>query len=375
MDNRITSQEPEAFDCSYGTSTPKKTKNSYTGWIVAACLFMMAACTVHIAATFLGLRPAQAVTAPDAQQADPALAARIPPSGGEENGSMPTFMLTDRGSLSQDAGDTRAALSPALVQISVDDPDSSAAYTGVIFTESGYLLTACGSLQEASSITCRTDAGSAFAACYLGADAQTGLTLLKLCADGLTPAVFASAQSAAAGDPVLSVSASGDWVEGTLRAVGAGSLECSAAAVQNGLGAPLVDSSGAVIGLVTSLPEAEQGATCIAADAIGGAIDRILADNPAALLFLGLDVGEIPALLVGYYGYPGTLWIRSVADARLAEAGISTCDIILAADGAELSTWAEFNRALAAHRPGEQMELTLYRDGDTFTVSIPVCSR
>ena len=383
MDNRKESREREAVDCSYGTSTPKKVKNSHTGWIVTACLFVIAACTVHIGSLLLGLLPAQREaggqkpTQLTETESGERAETRIIASGsdcGEYSAPVLTFRSPD-GAV-QDAADTRATLSPALVRLTVEASDSSADYTGVIITESGYLLSACGDLREASAVVCRDSSGNELSAGCLGTDEATGLTLLKLNADGLTEAVFASVADASAGDAVLAVSAGGEWSEGTLTSVSAASLQSSTAALPGGRGAPLVSANGAVIGLITALPEDGQGsAMVVSSDAIGAAIDRILAQNPAAQLWLGFDVGEIPAMLVSYYGFPGTLWIRSIADPQLKEAGLSDCDIVLAADGVPICTWEEFNQALAAHSPGEQMELTIYRDGVRYSASVPVRCR
>ena len=47
----------------------------------------------------------------------------------------------------------------------------------------------------------------------------------------------------------------------------------------------------------------------------------------------------------------------------------------LYADGESISSWADFNNALAQHLPGECIELTLYRDGKIIKAILPVCGR
>lgn len=380
MNDSKSSHEYEAADCSYGTSAPKKTKNSHTGWIVAACLFVIAASSLHIGTTLLGLRLGHDArrTAWNDTQTEPSDAAAtddsvmVVPVYGIDPCSTPALALSTGERAGMSAAECRAQLSPSLVQLTVLFSDRSVDCTGVLFTSDGYLLAGCGDLREAIEIGVRTDDGGSCRATWIGTDPETGLALLKLLIRNhdFQPAVFVSTEEAAVGDRVLTVDANGNWAEGKLSAVGDAEIKSSSALTQNG--AALVDGSGAVIGIsLAESADGQIGTDAVSSDALPAVVERILAANPAAQLWLDGDVAEIPALFIQYYRYPGTLWFRDT----YISSGPQSHDIILAADGKPVATWEEMNSAVAAHSPGETMELTVYRDGKTFTVLLPVQGR
>ena len=50
-------------------------------------------------------------------------------------------------------------------------------------------------------------------------------------------------------------------------------------------------------------------------------------------------------------------------------------DVITAVDGVDVSVYAELEQAISAHKPGEHVELTIFRSGKWYKISLPVLTR
>ncbi len=369
----VTEEQSGTSASFYGTSTPKKPKDEHIGFLVTVCLLVILFCTLGTLGS-----PAQ----PKQQKEN--LSTDGDDSGAEEvepirsllvddaDCAAPVLQLTQTENAERSEEALKGLLSDSTVCVEVDFYERSIHCTGVIFTGNGYVLAGCGDLREACSVVCLLPDGTTQPAAYLGFDAQTGLGLLKLSRDDCRPCSFARPKSTGT-EQVYTL----DWPNGS-----GGASEMLSGTLQSGktvrmeasCGAPLMRSDGCVIGILTDPGEQGSG-TVVSGDALPKLLERILSGNPAAQLWLGFDVGGIPTLLTGYYDYPGTLWIRSVIDSRLQEAGLYTYDILLTVDGESISTWEDYNEALSRHSPGDEIRLTIYRDGEILPVDMVVRGR
>ena len=380
MEKRKSSQEAEVAEqpCAsasfYGTSTPKKPKNDHVGLIVTACLLIIGISTMSSLGVFQAQRSAEtespvseAASGDDVFQADLEIRAA---GTDREASALPVLTLQQPGTALDEAA-RRDAVSPSAVQVSADFYERSERSAGVLFTQDGYLLAGCGDLRQAYTITCTRSDGSALPAAFVGFDEQTGLALLKLCGEDFPAARFSSTSGSAADALLWAEDGEALWPV-SLHAGAGGTWTVDAGSTALDPGAPLIASDGSVAGLIVS----QDGQTrAVPASALPEVLTQILSQNAAAGLWLGFDAAEVPPMLAGYYDYPGTLWVRGIFDERLADAGLYAYDILLTADGESISSWADFNNALAQHLPGECIELTLYRDGKIIKAILPVCGR
>lgn len=89
---------------------------------------------------------------------------------------------------------------------------------------------------------------------------------------------------------------------------------------------------------------------------------------------LGFEIAAIPAFYLQYYDFPAALWISRI-DAQTAElTGLCSCDVLLEADGIPLQSCRDLEQALAAHAPGESVELLIYRAGETLRLTVELVS-
>ena len=393
--------EPKAPEQFYGTSIPQKTKHSHIGLIVFLSLTVILVSVAHMLVLLLGIRivrsgdgwkltvgadaSGQSADAPRAlRDADPKTLANGPVSG-----DGPTVRLVPADGAELSAAQCYAKVCDTVVSLRAEFFDGTQSFTGVIVSSGGYVLSSCNDLSEAFSVECGLSDGTEAAISWLGTDERTGLTLLKLEGEALPVAAFGTASEARPGDAVISIGNPSDGYlrnvlcEGVLTAVGSdpGSglrlLRSSAVFESGGCGSPLVDAHGLVIGLTSTLGQASADGTVFAvpADELQAAIDRILAENPAAEQWLGFDVGQIPYYVSAYYGFPGTLWIRDIADAALQSSGLCSYDVLVRVDGEQVGSLEDFQRLLSEHKTGEGIELIIYRGGSYYRIELPILGR
>lgn len=387
----------------YGTSAPQQAKNSHTGLIVCLCLLVILLCSLQLLVLFKGVHfvrkdgvlrlevgKTEEQTASEQEQQTIRTKTELPPDG-ERCCDTPSLVLRDGDAAELTEAERYAGVNPAVVCVLDEQAGYSVCQTGVILSENGYVLCCCEKPQQALTLRCILADGTECPAAYLGSDAETGLSLLRLRAEDLPTLRFGSAERVAVGQEVLSIGNPNGTLlrnamqSGVVTAVGRQTqlddteltlLQTSAEFSSGELGCPIVDGRGLVIGITTSIPGLwTEGTIAVASDDLQAAVDRILAENCAARLELGVDVGEIPSLLVSYYGFPGTLWIRNVTDPEIEAAGLFAYDVIVRAGGETVNSWEEFNAAVAAAGPGEPLELVIYRAGQYYRAWLAVAQR
>ncbi|MEJ5368526.1 MAG: trypsin-like peptidase domain-containing protein [Bryobacteraceae bacterium] len=170
-----------------------------------------------------------------------------------------------------------------------------------------------------------------------------------------------------------------------------GMIQTDAAINPGNSGGPLLDSSGAVIGINTAIygPGANIGiGFAMPINRAKTMIEDYQANRRYGRPRLGVDVIYVRGDLAEELGLPaeGGLLIQSVAPGSAAEAaglrgarrsviianyqiGIGG-DLIMAVDGKPVDRLDALTRAMARKRPGDKLELTLFRNGKRVNVTV-----
>ena len=91
---------------------------------------------------------------------------------------------------------------------------------------------------------------------------------------------------------------------------------------------------------------------------------------------LGITVVEVGSSEANYYGIPAGLRIMSInEDSDVGRQGAEVGDIITSIDGWAITSRADCSDILAQHKPGDTVEISLYRAsrtgrGQTFTITV-----
>lgn len=91
---------------------------------------------------------------------------------------------------------------------------------------------------------------------------------------------------------------------------------------------------------------------------------------------IGVTIGPISESIADYYDIPQGLYVSDVLEGSDAEAqGIEKGDIIIKVNGLDASQNSDITTAKAALQIGDTIDFTVWRDGDTFDVSVKLIDR
>jgi S1-C subfamily serine protease len=259
--------------------------------------------------------------------------------------------------------------------------EGEAAGSGFVLSSDGYVVTNNHVIEGADEITVTLDDGTAETAELVAADPRSDLAVLKIDRTDLVALALGDSDATQVGDPVVAIgnaldlgaepTVTGGLVSAKDRTITEPNgqvlvdlIQTDAAISPGNSGGPLLDMNGRVIGINTAV--AGQGQN------IGFAI----AINRAQVLIDQLRDGAVPRhALLGVTTQPtgprseGAV-VVSIASGSAAEAaGIREGDVITALDGEPISDPSDLAATIAGHLPGDEVTVTIERDGDEQQVS------
>ena len=289
-----------------------------------------------------------------------------------------------------------AKVCPSVVTVVASTDKYSSIGTGIIMSKDGYILTNAHVISGGKTCWIALDNGMTYEVQLVGYDKDEDLAVLKAAdAENLPVAEFGDSELAQVGDTVyaignpLGVELRGTLTNGIISAINRDikvggktmSVIQTNAALNNGnSGGPLINQYGQVIGINT-LKMGNRGlSTEATVEGLGFALPV------SAISFVANDI----IVSGSFSGYPtiGFTVFTDVSDdgeARVQvlevsegfgaeKAGIKPGDIVLAADGHDLSVTADLLAVRRSHVIGDEITLTIDRDGEIFDVSVTLMS-
>lgn len=259
--------------------------------------------------------------------------------------------------------------------------------SGVVLTEDGYLITNAHVVAGARVVTIMLHNNRRLPASLVGFDAVEDLAVLKVEAEGLTPAQFGDSNTLRIGEPVAALGDSlgyrATFTDGIVSALDREVevdgitmvlIQTSAAINFGNSGGPLLNQYGQVMGINTIKIITEDGS----AEGLGFAIpsrrvkyvaDRLIAGEEVKAGVFGFKVNT--HALVG-----GGLELVSVEEESDAWAkGLRRGDIILAANGQPIASTQDLIRLKQSLGPGDVVTLLCMRDGEYFVADVALIER
>ena len=283
---------------------------------------------------------------------------------------------------------------------------ATATGSGIIISEDGYIVTnnhvvdssssnssySYYELSKATSIKVKLNTATygedaVFDATVVGQDSQTDLAVLKIDKDGLTPAEFADSDQAVVGEFVMAVGSplglDTTVTQGIISAVDRQvesdgvvytCIQTDAAINSGNSGGALVNSDGKVIGINTlklTGSNVEGIGFAIPINSTLDVIDQLIDYNKVLRPYIGItgiDVDENTAkrydLVIGVY-------IQSVENFSPAEkAGLKAGDVIIKADGKDITNMDELTEVKNSHQIGDTITLVVNRNGEEKEISV-----
>ena len=290
-------------------------------------------------------------------------------------------------------------LAPSVVAVQTDlvrnGLSGEAIGTGLIVTADGEIVTNAHVVGDAEVVHVRLNGESEpREAAVIAVDESRDVALLRVDADGLSPATFAAADDVRLGDEVLAIGYALD-LDGdptvTLGIVSSldrtlvtdtgslkGLIQTDAAVSSGNSGGPLVDALGHVVGITTLASSGGFGST---ANGLAFAIST-------AELFPTLEQLRAQAngdtFEAGYLGVQldrrtdggsGALITEVVPGSAAAEAGIEVGDVVVAVGDEPITGQAALVATIRDLPPGSTATVSLVRDGEALDVSVVLGER
>ncbi|MDT9688329.1 trypsin-like peptidase domain-containing protein [Streptomyces sp. P9(2023)] len=337
----------------------------------------------------------------------------------ERNGGITTVELPQAGVEGGDrapesvAGIAASAL-PSVVTLHVSGAGSSGTGTGFVLDTQGNILTNNHVVDAAASsgeITVTFSSGETARAKLVGKDSGYDLAVVKVTGvSGLKPLPLGNSDNVRVGDPVVAIGAPFDLqntvtsgiISAKERPITAGgkkgdgsdisyvdALQTDAPINPGNSGGPLVDSKARVIGINSAIRAAGdgsggEGSGQSGSIGLGFAIpinqgkrvaEELINTGKATHPVIGVSLDmqfNGDGARVGEKGKDGTASVTPGGPA--AKAGIRPGDIITKVDGQRVRSGEELIVKIRAHRPGDQLELTLKRGGKDQTKTLTLGS-
>lgn len=259
--------------------------------------------------------------------------------------------------------------------------------SGVIISSDGYIVTNNHVIDGANEIEITLNNRKKVTAVLVGTDTKTDIALLKITVDYELPYIpFGNSDNAKIGEWVLAVgnpynltstvtagivSAKGRDLEGNANVDAF--IQTDAAVNPGNSGGALVNSRGELIGINTAITS-KTGSFIGYSFAVPSNITKKIVDDlleygivQEAIIGIGIDssVKDIEGVKIGM--------IEEESDAL--KAGLLQGDVITKVDDVKITKFSDLKGQLTAKRPGDYVNLTIDRDGESFIKNIQLSKR
>jgi S1-C subfamily serine protease len=277
--------------------------------------------------------------------------------------------------------------------------------SGFVIDGEGHVLTNNHVVEGASKVTVKLgDSEKTYDAEVVGADPGTDVALLKVDAPKgeFHPLTLGSSSDAEVGDPVVAIgnpfgldrTVTSGIVSALQRNIQAPNgfsishvIQTDAAINPGNSGGPLINAEGAVIGINAQIATGGGGngnvgiGFAIPIDTVRAEIEQLKTKGEVEHAFIGISGGTVTSELAKALNLPvseGVIVQSVVKDGPADEAGLEAGgtaaqingqevrlggDIITEVDGEKLKSMDELVEIIQRHKPGDELKLTLLRDG------------
>ena len=281
---------------------------------------------------------------------------------------------------------------PSVVCVTADQGNGSASVgSGVVLTQSGYIVTNFHIIQGGVSLNVSMLSSTAnYDAKLVGYDEELDLAVLKIEAQGLVPARLGSSDQLSVGDSVYAIGNPMGYLHGTMtegiissptRTIPVDGkdmnlLQTSAALNSGNSGGALTNAYGQVVGITSAKITGLENDTVI--EGLGLVIpindtipflNQMIHTGQSFRPSLGILCQEVQM-----DDTSGVYVVSTTADTPAHEALLEG-DVILAANGVDTPTLYALTRVLNDTGVGNQVELSVLRDGGVLSISITLYDR
>jgi len=266
---------------------------------------------------------------------------------------------------------------------------SQSSGSGVIVSDDGYIVTNNHVIEDASEVEVILNDNRSYEAKVIGVDPQTDLALLKVEAKALTYVSYGNSDNVKIGEWVLAVgnpfnltsTVTAGIVSAKARNIGIlrdGSglqiesfIQTDAAVNPGNSGGALINLKGELVGINTAIatPTGTYAGYSFAVPVtlVRKVIDDLLEFGTVQRGLLGIMIQDVNANMAEQEGLAVNqgIYVNVVNENSAAEeAGIEQGDVIVGINDKKVDNVSELQEMVARNRPGDEVKVTLLRDGD-----------
>ena len=298
--------------------------------------------------------------------------------------------------------DVAASAGPAVVKITTSGSASTefgaipetGVGSGVLYNPKGWILTNRHVVAGTTDLTVQLKDGTKYPATIYGIDTLTDLAIIKIDATGLPAATIGDSDGLKVGELVIAIGSplgtfDNSVTSGIVSAMGRdittdggrlrNLIQTDAAINPGNSGGPLLDATGAVIGVNTAIARDSTGiGFSIPIDIARPMMRQALAGETLARPYIGIQYVSIDPQIVKHLTLPveagayvqlldqnldptGENAVRPASPA--ANAGVKTGDIVTAINGQTIDATHPLDAILTQFAPGDRITLNVLRDG------------
>jgi serine protease Do len=267
--------------------------------------------------------------------------------------------------------------------------------SGFIIDGEGYIVTNNHVIENANEIKVKLANEKEYDAEIVGRDPKTDLALIKIDgARGLTPLQLGDSNRLRVGTWVVAIGSpfgldqtvTAGIVSAKGRAIGAGPyddfIQTDASINPGNSGGPLMNMEGEVVGINTAIMSRSGGNNgigfAIPINMARTIVEQLKEDGEVTRAWLGVVIQDLSPELAEYYkidSEKGVLVTQVYEGDPAEKAGIRANDIITEVDGEKVSSSRELSRKIANLTVGDQVPVTIVRDGKEETISVKLARR
>ena len=264
-----------------------------------------------------------------------------------------------------------------------DDASGLSLGSGLIISRNGYVLSCAHVVERATLIQVLLADRREFSARVIGSDRRSDIALLKIEANGLTPAISGDADKLRVGEPVLAIgspfgfqsSASAGIVSGTQRSLPGepymAFIQTDVAINPGNSGGPLFNLRGEVVGINSQNFSRTGGfmgvSFAIPIDVATRIADELKRHGFVRRGWLGINVQEVSRDIAAAYDlYPprGALVSDILVAGPAAQSPLRRGDIVLAYEGQAITNSAALAPRVGLSAPGALARMEIVRRGE-----------
>lgn len=282
-----------------------------------------------------------------------------------------------------------AAVQPAVVQLNVAGAQGDGTGSGFVISADGYIVTNNHVAGGGGDIEVTFADGSTATGTLVGANPGYDIAVVKVDRTGLATVPLGESGALLVGDTVIAVG-SPLGLQGTVttgivsalnRPVTAGgegeqayinAIQTDAAINPGNSGGPLVNGAGAVIGVNSAIASMATGAGQPGSIGLGFAIPiDVVKRITNELIKTGTSKTPIVGVQLNMtFEGPGAKLAEVTSGGPAAAAGLRVDDIVVKVNGALIADPTSMIVTVRTFAPGDTVELTITRDGETLTVPV-----